>query len=183
MTPEGVVTTLVSPYNKDGAGPVGLIQATDGNFYVVADAGGPCNCGTIFKMTLGGVLTVLHDFSDLYGGYFPFSGLVQATNGTFYGDTSSSFAGYGAIYSLSVGLGPFVKSVPTAAKIGRTVTILGNNLRFATGVTFNGVAATFTVKSSTYIKATVPTGATTGPVQVTLPTGTITSNVNFQVLP
>jgi len=32
-------------------------------------------------------------------------------------------------------------------------------------------------------QATVPTGATTGPVQVTLPTGTLTSNVNFQVLP
>jgi large repetitive protein len=53
------------------------------------------------------------------------------------------------------------------------------NLLFATGVTFNGVAATFTVESATYIEATVPTGATTGAVQVTLPSGTLTRNVNF----
>jgi uncharacterized repeat protein (TIGR03803 family) len=183
MTPEGTVSTLLSLYSNQGLGPVGLIQATDGNFYLVADAGGPYNSGTIFELTPEGVVTVLHDFSNRGGGYFPFSGVVQATNGTFYGDTDSSFTGDGLIYSLSVGLGPFVESVPPAGTVGTTVKILGNNLKFATGVTFNGVAAAFTVRSSTYIKATVPAGAATGPIVVTLRTGTLTSNVNFQVLP
>ena len=183
MTSEGIVSTLVSLYNNQGAGPVGLVQATDGNFYVVTDAGSACNCGTIFELTPQGVVTVLHDFSAINSGYFPFSGVVQATNGIFYGDTSSSDGGWGVIYSMSTGLGPFLESVPAAGKIGTTVTILGNNLKFATSVTFNGVAAAFTVESSTYIEATVPAGATTGPIVVTLRTGTLTSNVNFQVLP
>jgi multidrug resistance efflux pump len=49
------------------------------------------------------------------------------------------------------------------------------------GVTFDGVAAAFTANSGTYVDATVPTGATTGPVVLTLPTGALTSNVNFRV--
>ena len=50
-------------------------------------------------------------------------------------------------------------------------------------MTFNGVPANFTIQSATAIKTSVPAGAATGPVVVTLPTGTLTSNVNFQVLP
>jgi hypothetical protein len=46
-----------------------------------------------------------------------------------------------------------------------------------------GTPAAFTVLSGSVIDATVPEGATTGRVQVTLPSGTLTSNVNFRVLP
>jgi len=63
------------------------------------------------------------------------------------------------------------------------VKILGTNLKFATGVTFNGTPATFKIVSSSLISTTVPSGATTGPVQVTLRNGTLTGNVNFKVLP
>jgi uncharacterized protein (TIGR03437 family) len=53
-----------------------------------------------------------------------------------------------------------------------------------TSVTFNGVPATkFTAVSATFIKAEVPTGATTGTIVVTTPSGTLSSNVAFQVLP
>ncbi|HEY6292565.1 MAG TPA: choice-of-anchor tandem repeat GloVer-containing protein [Terriglobia bacterium] len=185
ITLQGAFTTLADLSITDGSGPFGLIQGTDGNFYGAAVDGGSgeCNCGSVFEVTPGGVLTPLHSFNISSGGYLPFSSPIQATNGTFYGTTFYSTPGIGSIYSVSVGLGPFIKSVPTAGKIGTTVKILGNNLDSATGVTFNGVAAGFTVESSTYIEATVPTGATTGPVQVTLPTGTLTSNVNLQVLP
>jgi uncharacterized protein (TIGR03437 family) len=61
------------------------------------------------------------------------------------------------------------------------VTILGNNLTGSTSVTFNGVQATFNVVSSTEITTTVPSGATTGKVQVKTPSGTLSSNVNFRV--
>jgi uncharacterized protein YpuA (DUF1002 family) len=47
----------------------------------------------------------------------------------------------------------------------------------------NGTPAKFTVKSDTYLTATIPAGATTGYVTVTTPSGTLTSNVPFQVLP
>jgi hypothetical protein len=53
----------------------------------------------------------------------------------------------------------------------------------ATSVTFNGTAATFTVKAKTLIIATVPSGATTGTIQVATPSGTLSGNVPFIVLP
>src|SRR5712691_8016355 len=88
---------------------------------------------------------------------------------------------YGTVFSLSVGLGPFVETLPTSGNVGAPIRILGNDLRGATSVTFNGIAASFTVLSSSQIRTTVPSGATTGPVVVTTPTGTLTSNKNFVV--
>ena len=74
-----------------------------------------------------------------------------------------------------------METVPVSDPVGGAVTILGSSLTGSTSVTFNGVAATFTVVSPTEIKTTVPTGATTGKVQVVTPGGTLTSNVNFRV--
>jgi uncharacterized protein (TIGR03437 family) len=80
-------------------------------------------------------------------------------------------------------LGPFVETQPTSGKVGAVVKILGTNLTGATGVTFNGIAALYTVVSPTLIRTTVPTGASTGKVQVTIPGGTLLSNVAFRVRP
>jgi uncharacterized protein (TIGR03437 family) len=80
-----------------------------------------------------------------------------------------------------MGLGPFAETLPTAGKVGESVMILGTNLRGTTAVSFDGAAATFTVVSSSEIKTTVPTGATTGTVTVTTPSGTLKSNVAFRV--
>jgi uncharacterized protein (TIGR03437 family) len=81
-----------------------------------------------------------------------------------------------------MGLGPFVETLPAGGEAGSTVRILGNRLTGATSVTFNGVAATFTVAASTEITATVPTGATTGVVQVVTSAGTtLKSNLAFTV--
>jgi hypothetical protein len=49
-------------------------------------------------------------------------------------------------------------------------------------VSLNGIPASFTVKSDTFITATVPPGATTGYVTVVTPNGTLTSNVPFHVI-
>src|SRR6202041_3088452 len=98
-------------------------------------------------------------------------------NGTFYGTTSAGGPRRaGTIFSLSDGLTPFVKTLPSAGKIGTKIVILGNNLTTATEVTFNGTAAIFKADSNTAISATVPTGATTGNVAVTTPTGILSSN-------
>jgi uncharacterized protein (TIGR03437 family) len=80
-----------------------------------------------------------------------------------------------------MGLGPFVETLPTSGKLGAAVKILGTDLTGATSVTFNGTAAKFTVVSKSEIKTTVPTGATTGTVEVTIPKGTLKSNVVFRV--
>jgi uncharacterized repeat protein (TIGR03803 family) len=177
----------------DGAAPfAGLIEATDGNLYGTTAGGGTYGGGTIFKISPGGKLTTLHSFcsqTNCTDGESPLAGLVQATDGTFYGTTSGGgtdtncLFGCGTAFSLSVGLGPFVETIPTSRQVGAAVTILGSDLIGTTSVSFNGTAATFTVLSATGISTVVPTGATTGPVQVVTPSGTLTSNVNFRVEP
>jgi len=75
---------------------------------------------------------------------------------------------------------------PTSACTGssQAIVITGSNFTGATAVTFfNGQPASFTVNSSTQITATLPSGATTGPVSVTTPAGTGTSATNFTVNP
>ena len=188
MTPQGSFTTLADLNYGEGQGPVGLIQATDGNFYGTSEFGGSnCDCGSIFEVTPQGVVTALHAFGDHDGpGSLPFSGLFQSTNGTFYGTTFASSnpqPSYGVVYGLSVGLGRFLQTIPALGKVGTSVMILGNGLTGTTSVTFNGVQATFTVASDTEITASVPVGATTGKVQVTTPSGVLSSNVVFRVKP
>jgi len=196
ITPSGALTTLYSFCNladcADGAYPRALILATDGNFYGLTGYGGANNLGTVFQMTPSGSLTTVHSFDGTDGAmtadFAAGSSLIQDTNGTFYGETIEGGACQtgstcaGTVFSLSMGLGPFVKTLPTSGAVGSTVKILGNNLTGATSVTFNGTAATFTVVSSTEITTTVPSSATTGTVKViTAAHHTLSSNVAFQV--
>jgi uncharacterized repeat protein (TIGR03803 family) len=193
ITPSGMLTTLHSFDETDGDQPTdaGLVQATDGNFYGTTTFGGgqgTCfngGCGTIFRITPSGTLTTLYSFcsqSNCTDGDEPYAGLIQDTNGKFYGTTVEGGAlNFGSVFSLSSGLGPFVKTQPTSGAVGAAVKILGTNLTGATSVTFNGTAATFTVKSKSEITTTVPTGATTGTVQVVTPSATLSSNVPFTV--
>ena len=165
-----------------------LLQATNGALYGTTPEGGAnVSYGTIFKITPGGTLTTLYSFCPQSGcpdGDDPRGTLVQDTNGNLYGTTFAGGAnGVGTLFSLSVGLGPFVETQTTSGKIGAAVKILGTNLTGATGVTFNGTTATFHVVSSSEITTTVPTGASTGKVKVVTPHGTLTSNVNFRVTP
>jgi len=198
ITPGGTLSTLYSFCSQyecdDGATPyAALVQATDGNFYGTTAYGGTSrgcdggdSCGTIFKVTPSGALTTLYSFcskTNCTDGITPYAGLVQDTNGSFYGTTNQGGANFdGTVYSLSIGLGPFVQTQPTLGPVGRPVKILGTNLTGATSVTFNGTAATFTVASPSLITTTVPAGATTGTVQVVTPGGTLSSNVPFRVI-
>lgn len=182
---------------SDGMWPTGaLVQGTDGNFYGSTPLGGTggvnfCNsyCGTAFQITPSGTLTTLYDFcsqSNCSDGSSPYQGMVQGTDGNFYGATYTGgfgIASGGTIYRISMGLAPFVKTSPTFGQAGWTISILGTNLTAATSVTFNGTPAQFGVISTSLIKAQVPAGAASGTVQVTTPTGMLNSNVNFQVLP
>jgi uncharacterized repeat protein (TIGR03803 family) len=163
----------------------GLIQATDGNFYGTTNMDGANEAGTIFKITPSGTLTVLYNFcsqESCTDGGDPQAGLIQDTNGNLYGTTYYGGAnGKGAVFSLSIGLGPFVSTQINSGMVGGAVTILGTDLTGATSVTFNGTPATFTVVSASEITTTVPTGATTGFIVVTTPGGTLTSNKMFNV--
>jgi|SRR5579863_5638193 len=167
----------------DGEFPLsGLVQATNKNFYGTTSYGGVNKRGTIFSLTSGGTLTTLHNFDGTDGELF-LSALLQATDGTFFGTSreGGTTNNDGTIFSISVGLGPFVATRPTSGAVGAKVTILGNNLTGSTSVTFNGTPATFTVVSPSEITTTVPTGATTGTVEVTTPKKLLKSNVVFRV--
>jgi uncharacterized repeat protein (TIGR03803 family) len=183
IAPSGALTTLYSFEGADGASPNGLVQATDGKFYGTTTEGGSLGYGMVFSITPSGTLTTLYSF-DGTDGYNPSETLVQDTNGKFYGTTDGGgYHGDGTIFSLSVGLGLFVKTLAPFGKVGTAVHILGTNLTGATTVRFNGIAATFTVKSKSEITTSVPAGATTGIVKVGKPNGTLSSNVPFRVLP
>lgn len=182
ITPKGVLNTQVKFEWNNGDGPSSaLIQATDGNLYGTTAVG--VGYGTVFKMSPEGRLTILYTFYGGPSGESPYGGVVQATNGTFYGTTEGNGTeAIGTVYSLSVGLGPFVSFVIPTGKPGQTAQILGQGLIGTTSVTFNGVAAiNIKIVSDTYLTVVVPRGATSGKVVVTTPSGTLTSNVNFNV--
>jgi uncharacterized repeat protein (TIGR03803 family) len=103
ITPDGTMTTLHNFCSQancgDGANPYGvLVQGSDGNFYGTTNLGGVPNgggfgSGTVFKITPGGALTTLYSFcaqANCTDGAYPYAGLVQATDGNFYG---TSWAG------------------------------------------------------------------------------------------
>ena len=174
----GGFTTVHSFAYAEGYEPAaGLIQASDGNFYGTTLQEGASGCGTLFRMTPGGAVTVLHNF-DCYLEGGTYGRPVQHTNGKLYATN-----GRGQVFSLDVGLAPFMKTLPTSGVLGAPVTILGANLTGATSVSFNGTAAPFTVVSDTEITTTVPAGATTGKVKVVTPSGTLLSDLNFGVAP
>jgi len=188
ITPGGQLTII---YNfcmvsgcPDGFSPVaGLIQGTDGKFYGTTLGGGTgLSPGTVFQITSAGKLRTLHSFNGVSDGTEPFAGLVQHTNGTFYGTTNAGGASdLGTVFSVSVGLGPFVRTLPSSGSVGTQVIILGTNLIKTTAVNFNGTAAVIQSKSNTEITTSVPVGATSGFVTVTTPTRSLKSNVPFQV--
>jgi uncharacterized repeat protein (TIGR03803 family) len=107
ITSNGVLTTLYSICSQsgclDGEYPVaGLVHGTDGELYGTTAHGGAndnrsCSlggatqgCGTVFRITSNGVITILYSFCSMkhcVDGSEPIAGLVQATDGNFYGTT------------------------------------------------------------------------------------------------
>ncbi|MGA2737908.1 MAG: choice-of-anchor tandem repeat GloVer-containing protein [Bryobacteraceae bacterium] len=184
ITTGGSITTLYSfcavSGCLDGANPEGpVIQATDGNFYGTTHFGGANNGGTVFRITPAGTLTTLYSFcaqAACADGQYPYAGLFEATDGILYGTTyQGGTAGMGTVFSLNVGLGPFVKMLPASAAAGDAVNILGTNLTGATRVSFNGAAAAFKVVSDSLITTTLPKGAASGTAKVVTPGRTLLS--------
>jgi hypothetical protein len=72
--------------------------------------------------------------------------------------------------------------LPTSGPAGIGVYIKGTNLNDVSAVRFNGVAATQIYKATaTMLYATVPSGATTGKIQVVAGGNTVTSSATFTV--
>ena len=126
ITPTGTLTTLYSFCNQtgttsygaatclDGDKPKGsLIQADDGNFYGTTSDGGANGAGTVFRITPSGALTTLYSFcsqtgTTSYGAYIcldgaePIAGLIQGTDGNFYGTTfGGGTNGLGTVFQVT----------------------------------------------------------------------------------
>jgi predicted outer membrane repeat protein len=86
-------------------------------------------------------------------------------------------------FELLSNLPVIVGFTPSSGPAGVSVTITGTQFTGATGVTFNGLPAVFTTPSNNQITATVPAGASTGPIAVTTPYGTAISPANFTIIP
>ena len=123
ITPYGTLTTLHSFSGTDGAHPSGaLVQGTDASFYGTTSGGGSSSncqngCGTVFEISQQNMqitLITLHNFTG-YDGAYPYGGLMQATDGNFYGTTYQEGAFCcGTVFRLSTGLGPFVETEPSS---------------------------------------------------------------------
>jgi uncharacterized repeat protein (TIGR01451 family) len=71
---------------------------------------------------------------------------------------------------------------PQLGPVGTQVTVLGTSFLNVSDVSFNNTHATnFTVVSSTEVRATVPAGASTGPLRISTPDGTAVSTASFTV--
>jgi uncharacterized repeat protein (TIGR03803 family) len=117
VSPSGTYTSLYSfgSYPTDGTGPLaGLVQGSDGNFYGTTQYGGDTNyygggVGTLFRITPSGTYTSLYSFTgspENYDGEYPVGGLIQGSDGNFYGTTENGgTSGAGTVFKLDVGLG------------------------------------------------------------------------------
>jgi uncharacterized repeat protein (TIGR03803 family) len=190
ITPSGTYTLLHSfsfqAPTYDGQLPIaGLTLGTDSNFYGTTAYGGTQNGGAIFEITPAGKETVLYNFCvvSCYDGFIPTTPMVLHTDGIFYGNTAGNSNGGSVFYSFKTKLKPFVKLVTWSGKDGASAEILGQGFTGTTAVSFNGIAAKFDNVSDTYMTATVPTGALTGPVTVTTFSSSLKSDRNFLVTP
>jgi uncharacterized repeat protein (TIGR03803 family) len=160
-----------------------LIEGSDGNLYGATL--GLFGYGQLFRITKSGQYALLYAM-DKPGSGVCHCYLVQGSDGLIYGTAQGGGAtGAGAIFSLDVGLpkpAPRTQHFsPASGAAGTQVRLWGQNLLSAS-VQFNGFAATTVSNSgSNYVWATVPVGATTGPITVTTPGGTVTTAESFTV--
>jgi len=170
-------------FPKSMALPQTLMQASDGNLY------GSTNSNVIFRYDL-----TTHELTNTYQMAahgtqgICYCQLIQGMDGKLYGVTGNGgpYPGIGAVFSLDLGLPRPEPAVtwlyPAAGVVGQEVMLWGKYLLGATSVTFNGVAATNVhVTSGQSAWATVPAGASSGPVTITTPNGSFTTTQSFTV--
>jgi hypothetical protein len=155
--------TAVSPTS----GPVGTVLTITGTNLSGASVTIGGKAAVVTSNTAGSIVTSVPSGVT--------AGIVSIVVTTASGSDSIGF-------TVTTTAAPTITSfTPTSGPVGTIVKITGTNFTGATSVTFNNVAATFTVNSATQITATVPATATTGKIGVTTPNGTATSGKNFTV--
>ena len=166
VIPTPAVTSFTPP-----SGPVSTVVTIDGRGFAGAT-----------KVTFNGTAAT---FSLVSSARISATVPIGATSGriaiTTPGGTATSAAGFTVTKAVTA---PKVTAFsPASGPVGTSVTVTGSSFTGATRVTFNGAAATFSVLSAAQLRATVPSGATTGRIAVTTPGGTAMSAGSFAVIP
>lgn len=213
VTSSGDYTVLYNFEKTHGATPFSdLVQHTNGTVYSLAASGGARGDGVFYSLSLTAspfVRLVLSsgkvgNTAQILGAGFDSATKVKfngkSANFTIVSDTyltakvpAGSSTGpvtvttsAGTLTSSTIFkvLPKIVSFNPTSGPVGTPVVITGNTFAGATKVTFGGVKATvFSVDSDTQITATVPTGAKTGKIAVSTPSGSGKSAQKFTVTP
>jgi uncharacterized repeat protein (TIGR03803 family) len=107
VNPPGTSLTSIRSFSS-GTTPfnphAGVVQGTDGNFYGTTVDGGAGLYGTAFKLLASGAVTVLHSFTNGVDGANPFAGVIQATDGKFYGASLEGIgASFGTLFRMTSG--------------------------------------------------------------------------------
>lgn len=118
----------------------------------------------------------LADFTALSGAQLLAIVPVNATSGRLYASNPSGVGNSAVNFTVPPRLDLF--SPPLGAP-GTPVVITGANFTNATAVRFNGTPAAFSVTAEKQISATVPNGATDGPITVVTTVGSVDSVTNF----
>jgi uncharacterized repeat protein (TIGR03803 family) len=117
----GNFTSLHSFAGAEGSLPLGtLIQATDGDFYGTTFENGPLGSGTLFKINSAGDLTLLYGFPYGSGDNVPEAGLIQASDGNFYGAVGANTFKLTPSPALT---GPITLTVPASVTPGSPFTV------------------------------------------------------------
>ena len=186
LTLAGQYTLLYTFPKGKNFNPTWLIEGSDGNLYgatlgVIADGG----ASELFRITTSGQYTPLVTMNFGSQGGCPCT-LVQGSDGLIYGTAlSGGVTGGGTIFSLDAGLPKPVPHAwvfqPRSGAPGTQVRIWGSDMLSATAA-FNGLpAAAVSNSGPNYVLATVPEGATTGPITITTPGGTSATPGSFKV--
>jgi uncharacterized repeat protein (TIGR03803 family) len=168
ISPSGSYSNLHSffGYPTDGQWPdAGLVQGSDGNFYGTTQNGGTNGAGTVFRISPSGTYTTLYSFGPFPDGAAPEAGLVQGSDGNFYGTTTSWGTNYdGTVFRISpsgsyTSLYSFVGS-PTDGKNPQAGLVQGSDGSFY-GTTLGGGLTNYSPNSGLYgygivFKLTVP---------------------------
>ncbi len=103
VTTGGANFSIVKGFADWGQAPQGdLVQGSDGNFYGMTQDGGTLDAGTIFRMTPDGTITILRNLDRPTDGAAPRGGLIEGTDGNFYGVTNSGGPNsYGTLFKIS----------------------------------------------------------------------------------
>lgn len=187
LTLDGRYTEIYSYPKGSLGGPTALIEGGDGNLYG-ATLGDTKNGGysQLFRVSKTGQYSIVYDMNDLRNDGACHCSLVQGSDGMIYGTAAGGgIHGGGLYFALNAGQAkpaPRPRSFePRSGAPGTKVLIWGAHMLSA-AVRFNGIKATAVSSSgSNYIWATVPAGATTGPLTVTTPGGTAATRSSFVV--